>query len=98
MMDARIASTYAADSEASLKSKSVRRVCQSVPVGIGSHWQTGIVAFVTNNASSRKVLSTECAKHLAQDFDTIYHLNFKGNARTSGERRKREGGNIFWTK
>src|SRR4051794_31846312 len=29
------------------------------------------------------------------EFTDIYRFNFKGNARTSGERRRREGGNIF---
>src|SRR5436305_14801010 len=28
-------------------------------------------------------------------FFAIYHINLKGNARTSGERRRREAGNIF---
>ena len=30
-----------------------------------------------------------------QDFAEIHIINLKGNARTSGERRRREGGNIF---
>ena len=34
-------------------------------------------------------------KHLAQDFTNIYHIDLKGNARTSGERRRKEGGNVF---
>ena len=34
-------------------------------------------------------------KHLAQDFTKIYHIDLKGNARTSGERRRQEGGNAF---
>ena len=34
-------------------------------------------------------------KHLSQDFTKIYHINLKGNARTSGERRRQEGGNVF---
>ena len=34
-------------------------------------------------------------KHLENDFTKIYHIDLKGNARTSGERRRKEGGNIF---
>src|SRR5882724_10966562 len=34
-------------------------------------------------------------KELEADYSAIYHLNLKGNARTSGDRRRREGGNIF---
>ena len=34
-------------------------------------------------------------KHLERDFTKIYHINLKGDARTSGERRRKEGGNVF---
>ena len=34
-------------------------------------------------------------KHLEQDFTRIYHIDLKGNARTSGERRRKEAGNVF---
>lgn len=34
-------------------------------------------------------------KYLAEEFTSIYHINMKGNARTSGERRRQEGGNVF---
>ena len=34
-------------------------------------------------------------KHMQADFQRIYHFDLKGNARTSGERRRREGGNVF---
>jgi predicted helicase len=32
---------------------------------------------------------------VAEEFNTIYIIDLKGNARTSGERRPREGGNVF---
>jgi hypothetical protein len=32
---------------------------------------------------------------VAEDFNEIWIIDLKGNARTSGERRRREGGNIF---
>ena len=34
-------------------------------------------------------------KHLSEDFSSIYHINLKGNARTFGERRRKECGNVF---
>ena len=34
-------------------------------------------------------------KRLAQEFTDVWVIDLKGNARTSGERRRREGGNIF---
>src|SRR5271166_4705652 len=32
---------------------------------------------------------------LRRSFTSIYHLNLRGDARTTGEQRRREGGNIF---
>ena len=34
-------------------------------------------------------------RHLASDFTSIVHINLKGDARTSGQRRQQEGGNVF---
>ncbi|MCX7017342.1 MAG: N-6 DNA methylase, partial [Candidatus Sumerlaeota bacterium] len=55
----------------------------------------GIVCFISNNGFFQGLAFDGFRKHLAKDFGTIYHFDLKGNARTAGERRKREGGNIF---
>jgi predicted helicase len=55
----------------------------------------GIVAFISNNSFINEIAFDGARKHLEKDFSKIYHINLKGNARTSGERRKREAGNIF---
>ena len=34
-------------------------------------------------------------KEVAKEFNELWVIDLKGNARTSGERRRREGGNIF---
>ncbi len=57
--------------------------------------QEGIVALVTNNGFLDGIAFDGMRNHLATQFAKIYHLNLKGNARTSGERRKQEAGNIF---
>ena len=53
------------------------------------------MAFVTNNSFLDGVAFDGMRKHLEHDFTKIYHIDLKGNARTSGERRRKEGGNIF---
>ena len=55
----------------------------------------GIVAFITNNGFLDGIAFDGMRKHLSQDFTKIYHIDLKGNARTSGERRRKEGGNVF---
>ena len=54
-----------------------------------------LLAFVTNNGFLDGIAFDGMRKHLAQDFSKIYHIDLKGNARTSGERRRKEGGNVF---
>jgi predicted helicase len=55
----------------------------------------GIVCYVSNNSFVNSLSFDGMRKHLLQDFNLVYHLNFKGDAHTSGEKRRREGGNIF---
>jgi predicted helicase len=55
----------------------------------------GIVAFVTNNSFIEGRTFDGFRKMIAEDFDEAWVIDLKGNARTSGERRRREGGNIF---
>ncbi len=57
--------------------------------------EEGIIAFITNNSFLDGIAFDGVRKCLGQEFTRIYHLNLKGNARTSGERRRQEGGNIF---
>jgi predicted helicase len=55
----------------------------------------GIVAFVSNNSFIDAVTFDGVRKCIADEFSEIYVIDLKGNARTSGERRQREGGNVF---
>ena len=55
----------------------------------------GVVCMITNNGFVSGLAFDGFRKHLAQDFNIVYHFNFKGNGRTTGEQRKKEGGNIF---
>lgn len=57
--------------------------------------KNGVVAFVSNNSFVDSRAYDGFRKIVAQEFNEIYIINLKGNARTSGERRKQEGGNVF---
>ena len=57
--------------------------------------QDGIVCFVSNNGFLHNKAFDGFRQHLSTDFQRIFHFDFKGNARTTGEQRRREGGNIF---
>lgn len=58
--------------------------------------KNGIIAFVTNNSFVDSSSYDGFRKIVSQEFNEIHIIDLKGNARTSGERRRREGGNIFY--
>lgn len=55
----------------------------------------GIIAFVSNSSFVDARTYDGFRKVIAQDFHEIRIIDLKGNARMSGDRRRREGGNVF---
>ena len=95
MMDKLIEETYVQDSRAQLKNKLYDPYVKAILWASKRIGEEGVVAFVTNNGFLDGTAFDGMRKHLAQDFTKIYHIDLKGNARTSGERRRKEGGNVF---
>ena len=94
-MDAWVKETYAKDSTATLKTQLSDPYVKAIRWASDQIGEEGVVAFVTNNSFLDAVAFDGMRKHLEQDFTKIYHINLKGNARTTGERRRKEGGNVF---
>ena len=55
----------------------------------------GIIAFVTNGSWIDGNVDSGVRACLQKEFSTIHVLHLRGNARTSGEQRRSEGGNVF---
>ncbi len=55
----------------------------------------GVLGFVVNGSFIDSKSGDGFRKCVAQDFSHLYVLNLRGNARTSGEERKKEGDGIF---
>ena len=55
----------------------------------------GIVGFVSNSAFLNARQDDGFRKVVAEEFNELWAVDLKGNARTSGERRRQEGGNVF---
>ncbi|WP_121069624.1 DEAD/DEAH box helicase [Helicobacter pylori] len=55
----------------------------------------GVLGFVVNGGFIDSKSADGFRKCVAQDFSHLYVLNLRGNARTSGEERKKEGDGIF---
>lgn len=96
-LDNRIAETYAALSEAGLNKSLYDAYVKAF------RWSTdrldkkqgGVIAFVSNGAWLDGNSTDGFRKSLEKEFDAIYVFNLRGNARTSGELRKKEAGNVF---
>jgi predicted helicase len=57
--------------------------------------ENGIIAFVSNSSFIERATFDGFRKAISDEFQEIWVIDLKGNARTSGERRRQEGGNIF---
>ncbi len=55
----------------------------------------GIIGFVSNSAFLDSRQDDGFRKVVAEEFNELWAIDLKGNARTSGERRRQEGGNVF---
>jgi len=55
----------------------------------------GVIAFISNNSFAKKANYDGFRKITAEQFCEVYVIDLKGDARTSGEPRRREGDNIF---
>lgn len=96
-LDRRIAGTYAAGTQATLKNslydsyfKAFRWSADRLDPAHG-----GIVCFVSNGAWLDGNAQDGFRKCLEAEFSSIYVFNLRGNARTQGELRQKEAGNVF---
>ena len=63
--------------------------------GIADNPDGGIVAFISNGSWLDGIGQDGFRACLETEFTDIYVLNLRGNARTSGEQRRKESGNVF---
>ena len=93
-IDRRIRETYIAGSTAQ-KTKQYDMYKRFIRWASDRLADDGIIAFVSNSAFLRARQDDGFRKVVAQEFNELWVLDLKGNARTSGERRQREAGNVF---
>ncbi len=96
-LDKRIADTYVAMADATNKNSLYDSYIKAF------RWSTdrleaehgGIICFVSNGAWLDGNATSGFRKCLEKEFSSIYVFNLRGNARTQGELRRKECGNIF---
>lgn len=95
-LDNRILETYSKESSAGLNKALYDAYIKAF------RWATdrldengGIIGFVTNGAWIDGGSTSGFRKTIEKEFTSIYVFNLRGNARTSGEERRKEKGNVF---
>lgn len=94
-LDARIAETYAARSEATNKNALYDSYIRAIRWASDRVGESGVIGFVTNANFVEANTADGLRRCLAEEFSSLYVFHLRGNARTSGERRRKEKDNIF---
>lgn len=94
-LDGRIRDTYASRSSATLKNSLYDSYIRAIRWASDRVGDSGVVAYVSNAGWIEGSAADGLRKCLADEFSNIYVFHLRGNARTSGERRRKEKDNIF---
>ncbi|WP_144707542.1 DEAD/DEAH box helicase [Dermacoccus nishinomiyaensis] len=94
-LDAAIRDTYAAKSSATNKNSLYDSYIRAIKWASLRIKDRGVIAYVTNGGWLDSNTADGMRKSLAEEFSDIYVYNLRGNARTAGEQRKKEAGNVF---
>lgn len=94
-LDERIAATYANRSSGANKNSLYDSYFRALRWASDRIGERGVIAFVSNSSFVDGATADGVRLSLQEEFSQIFIYDLKGNARTSGERRRREGGNVF---
>lgn len=94
-LDSRIEATYAKASSATLKNSLYDSYIRAFRWASDRVKSEGVIAFVSGAGWIDGNATDGLRKHLCEEFNKIYVFHLRGNARTSGEQRRKEKGNIF---
>nr|AMK59638.1 helicase domain protein [uncultured bacterium UPO78] len=94
-LDARIRSTYAARSQAMLSKGLYDSYIRAIRWASDRIGDAGIIGFVTNAGFLDANTTDGLRKCLTDEFSSLYVFHLRGNARTSGETRRKEKDNVF---
>lgn len=94
-LDASIRNTYAAHSTATNKNALYDSYIRAIRWASDRIGSSGVVAYVSNGGFIDANTADGLRKCLVDEFSNIYIFNLRGNARTSGEQRRKEKDNVF---
>jgi predicted helicase len=94
-LDARIRETYATRSTATNKNAQYDSYIRAIRWASDRIGNTGVIGFVTNASFLEMGTFDGIRKCLHDEFSSLYLFHLRGNARTSGEQRRKEKDNVF---
>ena len=94
-LDERIENTYVERSTATRKGSLYDSYIRAIRWASDRVKDSGVIAFVSNGSFIDGNSADGLRRCLVDEFSKLYVYNLRGNARTSGETRKREAGNVF---
>jgi len=94
-LDQRIEDTYVRSSDASLRNKLYDSYIRAIRWASDRIRDCGVIGFVSNAGWIDSNSADGLRKCLAEEFGSIHVFHLRGNARTSGEQRRKEKDNVF---
>ncbi|GAA9738069.1 DEAD/DEAH box helicase family protein [Helicobacter pylori] len=94
-LEKRVYEKYGKNSTAKVGKATRDTLIQSIRMASDLLKDKGVVGFVVNGSFIDSKSADGFRKCVAKEFSHLYVLNLRGNARTSGETFKKEGGKIF---
>lgn len=94
-LDQQIRATYAARSTGKLKKNAYSSEIRAIRWASDRISDRGIVGFVINGSFIDRNMHDGLRACLAEEFTSAYVFNCRGDARTQGEQRRAEAGNVF---
>ena len=91
----RVENTYAERTDANNKNSLYDSYKLAIRWASDRIGKRGVIGFVTNGSWLDGNVDSGIRKVLAEEFTSVHILDLRGNARTSGEKRRMEGGNAF---
>jgi predicted helicase len=96
-LDERIRSTYAKAAQTVNLNRLYDSYIRAIRWASDRIGQSGVIGFVTNAGYLDSNATDGLRKCLAKEFSSMYIVHLRGNARTSGELRRKEKDNVFGT-
>ena len=94
-LDKRLGETYARHSTATLQRNLYDSYIRAIRWGSDRLGEAGVMAYVTNAGWIDNNAMDGLRKCLVEEFSSLYVFHLRGNARTSGEQRRKERDNVF---